>query len=165
MHAAVVWIESVGATAFPLFAYLALAICTLKQQRASIPNRLEGKLDARMNVNLTFVGVALAVINLLITMPPHGLRNVQKPVKFFAISLACFLISYLLLHLRLMRLFETASDAFTTNGLWTTVVGLRELFTVIQMPQVKGVFSIVLIVLFVAVCADLLLRFNTREKK
>ena len=165
MRAAVELTERAGATAFPLLAYLVLVICTFKWQCRPIPDRLQAQLDGRMNVNLTFVGVALAVINLLITMPPLGLTNIQGAIKYFAVSLSCFLISYLLLHLRLMRLFETASDAFTANGLWTTLVGLRALFIVVSMPQVSRIFGIALLVLFAGVCADLVLRFRTREKK
>ena len=150
----------------PLIPYFVLFVFTLKAQLKSIPDRIHEVLDKRMTTNLTLVGLSFAVINLLVTLFKDNLDNIYYPIYFFSISLAYFLCSYIVLHLRIRRAFEFISDVFTNSGLWTIIWGLLNLFySFNKLKSISLLFVILLLIFGFYIIVDLRLKCKMFQKE
>lgn len=113
----------------PIFATFLTIFITVEEQFKIIPDRKHPVLDARMNVNLTLVGLTFAIISVLVTLfKDNELEKVSGTIFLFSLGLSCFLGSYILLHFRMKNIYDSISDGLTDNGIWVIIVGLISLF-------------------------------------
>lgn len=150
---------------FPLILYVILALLTVNRQKQVISDKRHTVLDGRMNANLTLVGFAFAVIGLLISLFQSDLSTVFKTINLFSVSLASFFGSYVLLHFRLFRIFDTMSEGLTNNGLWSVMAGLWLLFNSFEeLKPAAYLFLILLISIVLYVIIDILFKWRNRNQ-
>lgn len=149
----------------PLVAYIILVILTSRRQLQAIDDKRHPVLDGRMNANLTLVGFAFGVIGLLVSLFQNNLPVVFYSVHLFSVALASFFGSYVLLYLRLLRLFDTMSEGLTNNGLWAVIAGLWSLFKSFEeIKSISYLFLILLIGIAGYVIFDIVLKWKARNE-
>ena len=149
----------------PVSAYFMLCALTPGRQLQEIPDRKHSALNSRMSANLTLVGLSFAVISLLVTLFQDDLAKVDDALFLFTLSLAFFFTSYILLYLRLRRVFDTLSNGFTNNGLWALIAGLRALFLAFEpLRSTATVFGALLILCATYIVIDLGFLWMNRNK-
>lgn len=150
----------------PLSLYVLLALFTATRQRQAIPVKLHTILDGRMNANLTLVGFAFAVIGLLVSLFQKELQVVFESVYLFSVALASFFGSYVLLYLRLSRVFDTLSEGLTNNGLWSVMAGLWLLFRSFrELYNISFLFLVLLVVIMLYIIIDISFKWQDRKKE
>lgn len=148
----------------PLVLYVILVISTSVRQIQWIDDKRHPVLDGRMNANLTLVGFAFGVIGLLVSLFQNNLPVVFDSIHLFSVALASFFGSYVLLYLRLLRLFDTMSEGLTNNGLWAVVAGLWSLFKSFEeIKSISYLFLILLIGISAYVIFDIILKWKARN--
>jgi uncharacterized membrane protein YfcA len=117
-----------------------------------------------MSANLTLVGFSFTVVSLIVTLFQPILERVADATSLFALSLACFIGSYLALYIRVRRLFDTVSEGLTNAGLWATIAGLQSLFSAFPpLEPIAWMFTLLLWILGVYVLFDVGLKWRDRN--
>jgi hypothetical protein len=87
-------------------------------------------------------------------------------VYLFSVGLTCFFGSYVFLHIRLWRLFDTISDGLTNNGIWAILVGMKKLFeSYNELIKSSRLFSLLIVILLIYIVSDIIWKWRDRAKE
>ena len=149
----------------PIIAYILLCVFTPKRQKQQIPERRHPVLDTRATTNLTLVAFSFAVISVIITLYKDQRGQVSDSIFLFSLSLSCFFGSYVFLYLRLRRLFDTISEGLTNNGIWTILLGMKELFVSFEeLEKSAMLFSLLMFILIIYIIIDIFWKWRDRKE-
>ncbi|MGR6452330.1 hypothetical protein ACU5P1_10490 [Pseudomonas plecoglossicida] len=148
----------------PLVAYAMLCVMTPSRQKRQIPERRHAILDARMSGNLNLLGISFAVVSLLVSLSKDDIHLASAPIFKFSLSAACFFASYIILHFRRIRLFDTASDGLSNSGIFAVLFGLKDLFDSYKLDDSSVLFSAVLTLSLLYIALDVTLKWKNRKE-
>jgi hypothetical protein len=150
----------------PIILYSFIFSLTYQYQLRYIENRIDPILNMRMSSNLTLAGFNFTVIALLLNLyQKNELKIIYYPLYYFSVSLTYFLLSYIILHLRLRNTFEFVSDAFTISGLWTIIAGLYLMFCTFEILRpISLAFQILLIIFVIYMIIDCKIKYIISRK-
>ncbi len=140
----------------PIIPYLLIFLLSFRYQLKPIEDRKDPILNMRMGSNLTLAGFNFTVIALLLNLYQKNELVINfYPIYYFSLSLIFFMLSYILLHLRLRKAFDFASDVFTVSGLWTIIAGLYFMFHAYEpLKSISLAFQILLIIFLIYIIID-----------